>query len=35
MAIQALVAARVVERTAAGIVFPYDAVHVDFVLQVA
>ena len=33
--VTALLNAGVVERTAAGVVFPYDAVHVDFTLQAA
>ncbi len=30
--VQALINAGVIDRTANGVVFPYDAVHVDFVL---
>ena len=33
--VTALLDAGVVERTAAGVVFPYDAVHVDFTLKAA
>lgn len=33
--VQALIQAGVVDRTDGGIVFPYDAVHVDFVLKAA
>jgi predicted transcriptional regulator len=33
--VQALIQAGVLDRTDAGIVFPYDAVHVDFVLKAA
>jgi len=31
----ALIAAGVIDRTSAGVVFPYDAVHVDFMLTKA
>ncbi len=31
--VTALRVAGVIERTAAGVVFPYDAVHVDFLLR--
>ena len=33
--VQALIQAGVIDRTEAGIVFPYDAVHVDFMLTAA
>lgn len=33
--VQALIQAGVIDRTDDGIVFPYDAVHVDFMLKVA
>ncbi|RYE99508.1 MAG: transcriptional regulator, partial [Oxalobacteraceae bacterium] len=33
--VQALLNAGVIERTAEGILFPYDAVHVDFMLTKA
>jgi predicted transcriptional regulator len=33
--VQALIRAGVIDRTEAGVVFPYDAVHVDFMLTTA
>ena len=33
--VQALLAAGVIDRSGRGIVFPYDAVHVDFMLTKA
>jgi hypothetical protein len=33
--VQALIQADVIDRTEAGVVFPYDAVHVDFMLTKA
>ena len=33
--VQALINAGVIDRTESGIVFPYDAVHVDFMLKAA
>ncbi len=33
--IQALIEAGIVERAEGGVIFPYDAVHVDFMLTYA